>query len=715
MPKLIIDNIPVEVPEGTTVLEAAQSVDIPIPHFCWHPALGKAGACRVCAVKMLDGPVKGVQMSCMLPAQDGMVVSTTDDEAVAMRKSVIEWLMINHPHDCPVCDEGGECQLQDFTIAGGHGIRRYDGKKRTYNNQYLGEFIEHEMNRCIQCYRCARFYQEYAGGTDFGAMGRAAIVYFGRQDDGPLQSPFSGNLVDICPTGVFTDKTARFRARYWDYDMAPSVCPHCSLGCNTVPMARYRELLKTTARRNDLVNGWFICDKGRFSNAGVNAPERPRQALVDGKPVSLDEALDALATLLGEFLELHGPDSLAIVGSPRMDLAGNIMAARLREMLGAGTLCLFNDTDQAELTGKAVSLLTTENSASQEDVRSADLVVLVECELLDAAPMMALAVRQAWRNGARVYMVGMQNEIKSAVAPPFTKGGLGGISQQDETANPPESHFDKGGHFGVMGEEKTLPFKFEYVASLAVVPLQEAKHPVIICGTSRNGLEAVLELQSVSAPPFTKGGPGGISSSIETANPPESPLGPRGSFDRAGLQPGLKLAFILDGPNAFGCAELARQHRGVALSTALTDGRIKGIISFEADLPHELPEGIAVLAAADWRPTGLVARAGVILPTTAWVEQEGIFVNNEGRAQRFKKIMNPGLPIKGLTPYLHPPRVHGKDAPGGDVAPSARLIALLMQRLGEAVVDEPLSGPWKTLKDLDAAGAGVIINQREQA
>ena len=667
MPKLIIDNIPVEVPDGTTVLEAAQSVNIPIPHFCWHPALGKAGACRVCAVKLLDGPVRGVQMSCMLPALDGMVVSTTDDEAMAMRKSVIEWLMINHPHDCPVCDEGGECQLQDFTIAGGHGIRRYNGKKRTYNNQYLGEYIEHEMNRCIQCYRCARFYQEYAGGTDFGAMGRAALVYFGRQDDGPLESPFSGNLVDICPTGVFTDKTARFRARYWDYDMAPSVCPHCSLGCNTVPMARYRELLKTTARRNDHVNGWFICDKGRFSNACVNAPERPRQALVDGKPVSLDEALDALATILGEFLELHGPDSLAIVGSPRMDLAGNIMAARLREMLGAGTLCLFNGTVQAELTGKAVSLLTTENSASQEDVRNADLVVLSGCDLLDEAPMMALAVRQAWRSGARVYTI--------ATHPDLLPEGLT-LSSGERVAEG-----------RVRGKAKALPFAFEQVASLADVPLLESKRPVIIRGITFNGLEALKELQSVSTPPFDKGG----------------------------LQPEPKLAFILDGPNAFGCAELARIHQGVALSTALANGRIKGIISFEADLLHELPDGITVLGAADWRPTGLVARAGVVLPTTAWVEQEGIYVNNEGRAQCFKKVMNPGRPIKGLTPELHPPRTHGKDAPGGDVAPSARLIAMLMQRLGEAVVDEPLSGPWKALKDLDAAGAGVIINKCEQA
>ena len=669
MPKLIIDDIPVEVPEGTTVLEAAQSVDIPIPHFCWHPALGKAGACRVCAVKMLDGPVKGVQMSCMLPAADGMVVSTTDDEAVAMRKSVIEWLMMNHPHDCPVCDEGGECQLQDFTIAGGHGIRRYDGRKRTHRNQYLGEFVEHEMNRCIQCYRCARFYQEYAGGTDFGVMGRASFVYFGRQDDGPLESPFAGNLVDICPTGVFTDKTARFRARYWDYDMAPSVCPHCSLGCNTVPMARYRELLKTTARRNDHVNGWFICDKGRFSNAGVNAPERPRQALVDGKQVSLDEALDTLATVLDEFLELHGPESLAIVGSPRMDLAGNIMAARLREMLGAGVLCLFSGADQAELTGRAVSLLTADNRASQEDVRNADLIAIEGCDLLDKAPMMALAVRQAWRNGARVYMVGTHKEISSAVVPPFTKGGPGGILQ-GETANPPESPFVKGGH---NRGATSLPFPWEHASSLAGVPLAEAKRPVIICAVTRNGLEALQAL------------------------PPNA----------------AKLAFILDGPNAFACAQLARQHQGVSLSAALAGGRIKGIISFEADLPADLPHGITVLGAVDWQPTGLMARAGVVIPATAWVEQEGIFVNNEGRAQRFKKIMNPGLPIKGLTPEVHPPRTHGKNAPGGDAAPSVRLIAMLMQRLGETAVDEPLSGDWEIVKDLDAAGTGIILRQRE--
>ncbi|MGA7827899.1 MAG: 2Fe-2S iron-sulfur cluster-binding protein, partial [Geobacteraceae bacterium] len=194
MPKLIIDTIELEVPAGTLILEAARSVGIMIPHFCYHPALGNAGACRVCAVKMLDGPLKGIQMSCMTPVQDGMVVSTTDPDAVAMRRQVIEWLMINHPHDCPVCDEGGECLLQDYTIAGGHGIRRYQGKKRTHTNQYLGEHIQHEMNRCIQCYRCVRFYQDFAGGTDLGVMGRASMVYYGRFSEGTLESPFAGNL-----------------------------------------------------------------------------------------------------------------------------------------------------------------------------------------------------------------------------------------------------------------------------------------------------------------------------------------------------------------------------------------------------------------------------------------------------------------------------------------------------------------------------------------
>jgi NADH-quinone oxidoreductase subunit G len=540
--------------------------------------------------------------------------------------------MINHPHDCPVCDEGGECQLQDFTIAGGHGIRRYDGRKRTFVNQYLGDRIEHEMNRCIQCYRCVRFYQEYAGGTDFGVTGRAGSVYFGRRQDGCLESPFSGNLVDICPTGVFTDKTARFRARYWDYDMAPSVCPGCSLGCSTIPMARYRELLKVTARRNDAVNGWFICDRGRFSSSAVNAPDRPRQALVEGQAVTMDVALDTLLERLSGFLELHGPESLAIVGSPRMSLEGNIMAARLKEMLGAGTLSYFGDERQAEQVREAVSLLNTDNSASQEDVRQSDLVVLMGCNLLDEAPMMALAVRQAWRNGARVFLLEIAGPVDAA------QQGL---------------------------------FETVTVASLAEVPMAEAKSPVVICGSGNTNREA-----------------------IQTA-----------------ASPAARLAFIMDGPNTFGCALLAAEHDALSLARAIADKRVKGIIAFEADLPDELLEGITVIGAADWRPTGVLARAEVALPACAWVEQDGTFVNHEGRAQCFRQVMRPGLPISGLTTELHPPRVHRHDAPGGDLLPSWRIIAGLLERLGGVRVDGPLTGFREGLQRLDAEGTGTLLTR----
>jgi NADH-quinone oxidoreductase subunit G len=634
MPKLIIDTIPLDVPEGTNVLEAARSIGITIPHFCWHPALGKAGACRACAVRMIDGPVKGIQMSCMLPAQDGMVVSTTDPEAVAMRRAVIEWLMINHPHDCPVCDEGGECQLQDFTIAGGHGIRHYNGLKRTHVNQHLGDYIEHEMNRCIQCYRCVRFYQEYAGGTDFGVMGSSGTVYFGRQQDGPLQSPFSGNLVDICPTGVFTDKTARFRARYWDYDMAPSVCPGCSLGCNTVPMARYRELLKTTARRNDKVNGWFICDRGRFSNAAVNAPDRPREALVDGEAVGMEVALDALIERLSEFLALNGADSLAVVGSPRMSLEGNTMAARLREVIGTETLCYFGNQLHAERTQEAVSMLNADTGASQEDVRQADLIAILECDLPTEAPMMALAVRQAWRNGARIVIVGSE-------------------CRYDTT----EQHL----------------YEAVTAASLTDVPFTEARNPVVICGTGHKGLEDI----------------------------------------RAVDLTGVKTAFILDGPNSFGCALLAREQGAVSLSEAVAGGKIKGIITLEADLPVGLPPEIRVLAAADWLPTDLMKRAEIALPVTSWIEMDGTFINNEGRAQHFKQVMRPGVPIKGENPELHPPRIHRHDPPGGDMFPSWKVLSEVLERLGEELCEEDRFGEkWKVLRSLDAESEGIMFYER---
>jgi NADH-quinone oxidoreductase subunit G len=628
MPKLIIDNIEVEVPPGTNVLEAAKKIGVVIPHFCYHPALGSVGACRLCAMKFLEGPVKGIQMSCMIPAQDGMVVSTGDPDAVRMRSLVIEWLMTNHPHDCPVCDEGGECLLQDYTVAGGHGIRRYTGKKRTFIPQYLGETIEHEMNRCIECYRCVRFYQDYAGGGDFGVLGSARRVYFGRFADGALESPFSGNLVDICPTGVFTDKTARFRARYWDYEMAPSVCPHCSLGCNTTPAARYRELLKTMARRNDAVNGWFICDRGRFSNGAVNDPARPRKPLIDGREAEWDETLDALVIRLGEIIELYGAGSIALVGSPRLSMEACVLLPQLAELLETDALCFFTDGADAERAAAATTAAEAGIAASMAEVREADCIAIAGCDLLEEGPMMALAVRQAWRRGAKLFAVGDCGSVRL---------------------------------------EKTLAISVTPAADLHAVPFAEHEHNVIICGEQGGTLP---DLATVSA------------------------------F-------GARLALLLSGPNACGAALLAREHGGRSLAELLEGGKVKGVIAVEADITPELLEGLPLIATLDWLPTSLVARSDIVLPVTSWVEMEGTFVNYEGRAQRFRQVMQPGLPIKGLDPAHHPPRAHREEPPGGNLLPSWRIVAALLERLGGEQVREVFAGQWEKLQDLDADGEGT--------
>ena len=631
MPKLIIDNITVEVPAGTNVLEAAKQVGIWIPHFCYHPALGSVGACRLCAMKFLEGPVKGVQMSCMIPAQDGMVVSTTDGDAAKMRQMVIEWLMINHPHDCPVCDEGGECLLQDYTIAGGHGIRRYQGKKRTYLNQFLGPFIEHEMNRCIQCYRCVRFYQDFAGGNDFGVMGSAGRIYFGRFKEGQLESPFSGNLVDICPTGVFTDKTARFRARYWDYDMAPSVCANCSLGCNTIPAARYRELLKIMARRNDTINGWFICDRGRFEKYGVNDPARPRVPLIKGAEASWEVALDALVQELATVIKKYGTESVAVVGSPRLALEALSMLPSLAKSIGTGSLCFFTDTGETEKATTATRLLQKDNAASMADVQDADAIIVMACDLLAEGSMMALAVRQAWRKGAKVFVMG---------------GDAGPLTSE----------------LGITVGEAD---------SLTAIPFAEFKRAVVICGTA-------------DTDPATIG--------------------------KAAVA-GTRLAYLLSGPNAFAAALLSMEHNAIDLQTAIASGKIKGIIAFEADIPAELLNDLAFTALADYLPSPWVQKASIFLPVTTCIEMDGTFINNEGRAQRFKKVMTPGLPVKGLDPALHPPHVHRLDPPGGNIRPAWKIIAALIERLGGETIIEPLHGQWEKLRDLDPEGGGSSVLQ----
>jgi NADH-quinone oxidoreductase subunit G len=400
MPKLIIDDRIIEVVPGVKVIDAAEQLGIMIPRFCYHKALGSVGACRMCAVKFVDGPVKGIHMSCMVDARDGMVVSTTDPEAVEFRKYVIEWLMLNHPHDCPVCDEGGHCLLQDTTVSGGHGLRRYPGQKRTYRDQYLGHLVAHEMNRCIHCYRCVRYYQEFSGYRDLGAFAIGSRVYFGRFADGPLESPFAGNLIDICPTGVFTDLTSKYRVRRWDMERGPSVCIHCSLGCNTIAGARYREVLRQEARFSEHVNGYFICDRGRFGYQYESHENRPRVARIYGSETEMDKAIDFAAQKIDEIIQTRGSEAVACLGSSRSSLETQAMLAEFCQMKNIPGPVYFLDKSIANKVKSAVSRLDMQSALSMREIEDVDFILALGVDAINEAPMLALAMRQAVRNGA---------------------------------------------------------------------------------------------------------------------------------------------------------------------------------------------------------------------------------------------------------------------------------------------------------------------------
>ncbi len=337
MATIYIDNVPYEVKDGDNLLSACLSLGFNIPYFCWHPALHSVGSCRLCAVKLFrdEKDTRGMLvMSCITDAADGTRISIDDPEVRQFRAGVIEWLMTNHPHDCPVCDEGGECHLQDMTVMTGHTYRRYRFKKRTYRNQDLGPFLTHEMNRCIQCYRCVRFYRDYAGGRDFNVFGMHNHLYFGRSKEGTLENEFSGNLVEVCPTGVFTDKTLqKHYTRKWDLQTAPSICVHCGLGCNTIPGERYGSLRRIRNKYNFEVNGYFLCDRGRFGYEFVNSDRRIRKPCFKpfdqndaAKSVQKEDILDHIRQIL------TGNNNVVGIGSPRATLEANFA---LRSLVGA--------------------------------------------------------------------------------------------------------------------------------------------------------------------------------------------------------------------------------------------------------------------------------------------------------------------------------------------------------------------------------------------
>jgi NADH-quinone oxidoreductase subunit G len=678
MPRLTIDGRTVEVPKGTKVIDAAEQLGIMIPRFCYLKSLGAVGACRMCAVKFLEGHKKALDMSCMVDARDGMVVSTDHPDAVAFRAQVIEWLMLDHPHDCPVCDEGGHCLLQDTTVSGGHSLRNYRGPKRTYENQYLGPLIEHEMNRCIHCYRCVRFYREYAGGADFGTFGIAGRVTYQRFEPGRLESPFSGNLGEICPTGTLTDKPSRYRARRWDLERKPSICTHCSLGCNTLPGVRYREVLRVESRFNEAVNGDFLCDRGRYGFGYASMDGRPRTALVDGQPVSSEEGATAAMDRLKAVIAAHGPESVAVHASSRCTLEDMLAARRLTSALGVSAPSFFLTEDERTGCLNAAASLDADLAWNMEQVRRADMVLVLGADPLNETPMAALAIRQAARAGATVAVLDprpvdlpcetVKLPVRRSLMPAALAALIGRAFTEADIQGESLAFWRE---LQSITKGRTEAFT-ELSAELDAVAhaLARAERPVVVCSTT------------AMPPQWTT-----LAASVARL------LRREGTEERAEVRSGV--CCLLPRADSLGAALLAGGD-GVSLEGRLLPGDegqgVKALVCVGADPLGEYPGvqaveeavgGLDLLVCMDCAPSVTWSKAQVALPMNTIFETGGCLVDNHGLLQRAVPVFAGGLPVIQDGHGSHPPRKLGAGIPGNDPYSVAGWVDLLIPDAGD--------------------------------
>lgn len=636
MATVYIDNKPYQMNPDQNLLHGCLSQGLNLPYFCWHPALGSLGACRQCAVKHFkdEHDQQGrLIMSCMTPAAEGTRISIEDPEAAAFRAGIIEGLMLNHPHDCAVCDEGGECHLQDMTVLTGHDYRRYEFDKRTFRNQNLGPLVNHEMNRCIQCYRCVRYYRDYAGGHDLNAFASRKTVFFGRHEDGVLENEFSGNLVEICPTGVFTDKTLKHHyARKWDQQFAPSVCVHCALGCNIDAGERYGTLRRIVNRYHHDVNGYFLCDRGRFGYEFVNSPRRVLQPTLDGQPVTA-------ATARRHVRERVAAGRAIGIGSPRASLEANFA---LRTLVGPEHFHMGMADDEARLIASMIGILRGGplRTPSLREIEDCDAVFILGEDVTSVAPRMALAVRQAARQqpmeiAERLKVPlwldhGVRDALQDARGPLFIATPQ--TTRLDEVATAtfraaPDDLARLG--FAVahaLDPRAPSTDEFPLVGEIARA-LKTAKRPLVIAGASC-GSEVVIEAATNVA-----------------------------------LAVNAKLAFTAPECNSVG-AHMIGGHPLSAAFQAVRDAGADTVIVLENDLYRRAPSsevdaflnGAAHVIVLDHLDNATTRQADLLLPAGTFAESDGTFVSSEGRAQRFFQVFVPQNEVAASWRWLKPDR-----------------------------------------------------------
>lgn len=405
-----IDGKEVSVPKGGTIMDGAKKIGVYIPHFCYHKKLSIAANCRMCLVEVEKAPKP--LPACATPVMDGMKVFTHSQQAVTAQKGVMEFLLINHPLDCPICDQGGECQLQDLAVGYGAGESRYTEAKRTVVNKELGPLISTDMTRCIHCTRCVRFGQEIAGVMELGMAGRGEhseiLPFIGKTVDSEL----SGNMIDLCPVGALVSKPFRYSARTWELSRRKSISPHCGLGSNLVVQVKQNRVMRVLPRENESINECWLSDKDRFSYEGVNSEDRLTRPMIkhgnEWSECSWQEALEFAATGLKAAKERNGSQSIGALASPHSTSEELYLLQKLVRSMGSNNIDhrLRQSDFRADERLQGIPWLGT----SIADISKMKSVLVVGSTLRKDHPLITQRLRQAVKLGMQLNLVNSVND-----------------------------------------------------------------------------------------------------------------------------------------------------------------------------------------------------------------------------------------------------------------------------------------------------------------